>query len=172
MIRRAVAADAPALGTVHAAAWAETYPGLVPDALLAEMAAPAGRIAFWTRALSGPPWPGGLFLAEEAAEVLGFACAAPARSPALGTQGEITAIYLLRRAQRRGIGRGLLGAALSALRGAGHGSAGAWALDGNTPAERFYAATGAAAGARRIEGRGPHAVRETGWIWSDLSAWP
>jgi GNAT superfamily N-acetyltransferase len=177
MIRPACASDAPALGAMHAAAWAEAYPPLVasgrlPDALFAEMTDSGRRAAAWSRILAAPALPGGVLLAEAAGEVVGFASVAPVRDRALSTGGELTGLYLLRRAQGRGIGTGLLAAAFAVLRAAGHRDAGAWAVAGNGPAERFYAARGALPGPRRMERRGPHAIEETGWVWGDLGPGP
>ncbi len=172
MIRLAVPADADAIGTMHAAAWTETYAGLVPDELLAEHGDPARRRAAWARILGEPLMPENVFLAEEGGWVLGFASVAPVRDPALGTEGELTSIYLLRRAQGQGLGTALLGHALARLRAAGLRSAGAWALETNRPAARFYAARGARPGPRRIEHRGSHRLPEAGWIWPDLGAQP
>jgi GNAT superfamily N-acetyltransferase len=177
MIRPARAADAPALGAMHAAAWAEAYPPLVasgrlPAALFAEMTDPERRAAAWSRNLAAPLLTGGILLAEAAGEVVGFASVAPARDRALGTGGELTGLYLLRRAQGRGIATALLAAGFAVLREAGHRDAGAWCVTGNGPAERFYAARGALPGPRRVEHRGPHALEETGWIWRDLAPGP
>jgi GNAT superfamily N-acetyltransferase len=173
MIRPARAADAPALGAMHAAAWAEAYPplvaaGLLPGALFAEMTDPARRAAAWSRILAAPLLPGGILLAEAAGELVGFASVAPARDRALGTGGELTGLYLLRRAQGRGIATALLAAGFAVLRAAGHADAGAWAVAGNAPAERFYAARGAVPGPRRVERRGPHELAEIGWIWKEI----
>jgi len=177
VIRAARPGDAAAIGAMHAASWAEAYPplveaGLIPRGLFEEMTDPTRRIAAWTRMLATPALLDGTRLAEEAGEVVGFVLAGAARDAALGTGGEVMGLYLLRRAQGRGLATALLGAGLGVLRAAGHGDAGAWAVDGNAPAERFYAARGAVPGARRVEHRGPHALHETGWIWRDLSGRP
>ena len=172
MIRAAVEADAPALGDMHAQAWAETYPGLVPEALLAEMTDPARRRAAWARNLATPLLPGGIFLAEEAGQLLGFIAVCRAREETLGAAGEISGLYLLRRAQRRGIGRALLAAGAARLLAEGMASAGAWALDANAPARAFYAATGAMPGTRQTGYHGEHAIQETAWVWQDLRTLP
>lgn len=177
MIRPARPADAAALGSMHAASWAEAYPTLVeagklPGGLFLEMTDPARRIPAFERMLARPVLPGGLLLAEEAGEVLGFALVGPARDPALGTGGELCGLYLLRRAQGRGLATALLAAGFAVLRAAGFGDAGAWALEGNRPAERFYAARGARSGPTRTEQRGPYAMQETGWLWTDLHPRP
>jgi GNAT superfamily N-acetyltransferase len=173
VIRPAGPEDAAALGAMHAACWAEAYPPLVeagrlPRGLFEEMTDPARRAAAWARILAAPLMPGGTLLMGEAGAILGFVSVGPARDPALGTGGEVTGLYLLRRAQGRGVATALLAAGFAVLRGAGHRDAGAWAVEGNAPAERFYAARGAVPGPRRVEHRGAHALRETGWIWRDM----
>jgi GNAT superfamily N-acetyltransferase len=155
---------------MHAAAWVETYPGLVPEDLFAEMTDPARRRAAWARNLAEPLLPGGTFVAEEGGAILGFVSVCAARDPALGAAGEVSGLYLLRRAQRRGIGRALLARGAARLLEAGLGSAGAWALEANAPANAFYAATGAVAGTRQVGYHGTHAVTEIAWVWAGLRA--
>jgi len=168
MIRAALPADAPALGDMHAQAWAETYPGLVPEALFAEMTDPARRRAAWARHLAKPLLPGGVRLLVEEATILGFIAVCPARDPALGTQGEVAGLYLLRQAQRRGLGRALLAEGARVLRAAGFADAAAWALDTNAPARAFYLATGAIAGTRQIGHHHETPLAETAFVWGDL----
>ncbi|WP_439596630.1 GNAT family N-acetyltransferase [Falsiroseomonas sp.] len=168
ILRPALPADAPALGEMHAQSWAETYPGLVPDDLLAEMTDPARRRAAWARNLAQPLLPGGTLVAEDAGQVLGFVSVCAARDPALGTPGEVSGLYLLRAAQGRGLGRALLGAGARVLLAAGHGAAAAWALDANARAAGFYAATGARRGTSQTGWHGGLALAETAWVWPDL----
>ncbi|NKC32319.1 GNAT family N-acetyltransferase [Falsiroseomonas selenitidurans] len=168
MIRPATAADAPAIGSMHAQAWQETYPGLVPPALLTEMTDPDRRRAAWARTLAAPLLPGGILVLEQDGAVRGFIAVCAARDAALGASGEVSGLYLLRAAQGRGLGRALLAAGATVLLQAGHDSAGAWALDANTRAAGFYAATGAIAGTRQTGWHGPVALEETAWVWPDL----
>jgi GNAT superfamily N-acetyltransferase len=170
VIRAATADDAMALGAMHAQAWRETYPGLVPDDFLALMTDPARRGASWAAIIAAPLLPGGVLLAEDGEGIAGFVSVCPARDAALTTAGEVSGIYLLKRAQGRGIATALLRAGFSVLRGAGLGDAGAWCLEGNKPAERFYAARGAVAGPRRIDRRGEFAFEEIGWVWRSIAA--
>jgi GNAT superfamily N-acetyltransferase len=167
VIRPARPGDAAALGAMHAASWAETYAGLLPAALVAEMSDPVRRAAAWAAMLAASRLPDGTWVAEEAGKILGFVDACPSRDPALGTAGEIAGLYLLKAAQGRGLATALLQAGFGALRAAGYRDAGAWAMVGNTPAERFYAARGARPGPRRIEHRGAYAFPQTGWIWTE-----
>jgi GNAT superfamily N-acetyltransferase len=168
VIRPATPADASAIGTMHARSWVETYPGLVPEALLTEMTDPDRRRAAWARNLAQPLLPGGALVAEEAGAILGFVSVCAARDPALGAEGEISGLYLLRAAQGRGLGRALLRAGAAVLLEAGYGSAGAWALDSNLRARGFYAATGAVAGTSQVGWHGDVPVAETAWVWPDL----
>lgn len=170
MIRAATRADAPALGEMHAQAWEETYPGLVPDDLFAEMTDPARRRAAWARNLAEPLLPGGVVLATDGPAILGFIAVCRARDPGLGTQGEVAGLYLLKRAQRQGMGRTLLAEGARLLLAAGCVDGAAWALDANAPAHAFYAATGAIEGTRQIGYRGPFSMPETAFMWGDLRA--
>jgi GNAT superfamily N-acetyltransferase len=83
-------------------------------------------------------------VAEQDGQVVGFASTCPARDDDLdpARTGEVSAIYLLREAWGRGLGRQLMTGALAALRGAGLGEAALWVLDSNTRARSFYAAGG------------------------------
>ncbi|MBU8536989.1 GNAT family N-acetyltransferase [Falsiroseomonas tokyonensis] len=173
LIRPALSADAPALGEMHARSWAETYPGLVPEKLLAEMTDPARRRAAWARNLAQPLLPGGTLVAEDLEKrILGFVSVCGAREAALGTSGEVSGLYLLRAAQGRGLGRALLAAGARVLLAAGHADAAAWALDANRRAAGFYAATGATPGTSRIGFHGTIALAETAWVWPDLRLLP
>lgn len=168
LIRPATRADTPAIGEMHAEAWTETYPGIAPPELYAEMSDPSRRRAAWARIIATERMPESTFLVEEDGAVIGFVNVCAARDAALGTEGEVAALYLLRRAQRRGIGTALLRRGAARLVEAGHRSAGAWVLDANAPAIAFYAATGAVPGVSQVGYHGPHAVSETAYIWHDL----
>ena len=170
LIRPATPTDAPAIGGMHAQAWTETYQGIAPPALYAEMSDPARRRAAWARIIGAERMPESTFLAEEGGAVIGFINVCAAREAALGAEGEVAALYLLRRAQRRGIGTALLRRGAARLVEAGHRSAGAWVLDANAGARAFYAATGAMPGTSQVGYHGPHAISETAYIWHDLHA--
>ena len=168
ILRPALAADAAALGALHVRAWRETYPGIVPDAILAALD-PAERAAMWAGVIADGA--AAVILACDADGVpQGFACAGVQREPAVLPQsGEFHAIYLLRAAQGRGMGRALMRAAARALVARGMLSASLWVLDGNDAAFGFYAALGGRVALRRAfpppqEWDG----RETAFAWDDL----
>lgn len=52
--RPATAADIAQLAALHAKAWHETYPGLLPDSEIERMTAPDRLTAVWTAILARP----------------------------------------------------------------------------------------------------------------------
>ncbi len=157
--------DAGDLARVHVRAWRETYRGQLPDAYLARMSPPL-HARRWrhqlTRAAAGD-----VVLAAESAEGLVGYCGAHLLD---GTdRGEVSTLYVLRSAQRRGLGRRLLGGAARVLAASGACALDLWVLNGNTPADAFYAHMGGVAvGERAVRGWGG-GLRETLYRWSDIS---
>ncbi len=170
MIRPATEADAAAIGAVHARAWAETYPALLPAGVLARMSDPSRRAEQWRGWLAAPPPVGGTDVAVLDGSVVGFVCCAPAREAALGAAGEITGLYLLAAAQRRGLGRALMAAAARRLLAGGIGDAALWVVVGNARAIAFYRALGAVEVVRRRETIGGAPIEEVAMRWPRLAA--
>ena len=131
-LRPAVPEDVDMLARLHVASWAETYPGLLPDAEIARYDL-AFRQAQWARILQPDPSKR-VFLVPEA----GFAVMGPQREAALALEypEELYSLYVLQSAQRHGIGRALLEAVRS------DAAFSASVVVGNVQAERFYAAQG------------------------------
>lgn len=162
-------AEAAELARVHVASWRTTYAGLVAQATLDALdvdAKAARRRAIFARRRG--PEDGVTWLAHDHdGALVGFADVGPARDPDLPCSGELYAIYLLRSAQRRGIGARLLRAGVASLRDLGHTSLGVWVLDGN-PARRFYEALGGRYVTTKtitIDGRD---YQEHGLVWETL----
>ena len=135
-VRAAQLADATAIAAVHVQAWEEAYTGLLPDAVIAARDYNR-RLAQWSRML-GENYD--TFVAEDDG-VVGFIQAGPQRDAELasmGYDGEILALYVLRRAQRLRIGRALMDAAFAALQRRGCRGASLMVLEGNAPALAFY----------------------------------
>ncbi len=143
VVRRAARADADGIARVHVAAWRETYAGLLPQEMIDGQTLEE-RAALW-RSLVEPGGPT-VLVVESEGEIVGFGSAGPAREPALGTSGEVTAIYLLDPAKRRGAGRLLMRRLFDALAADGHETAGLWVLASNVPAIAFYEAMGGTRG--------------------------
>lgn len=168
MIRRATPDDADALGRVHVQAWRETYPGIVPDAVIAARD-PLERASMWRRVIATDEIV--LLAHDDAGSLLGFANAGPQREPdLLPLAGEINAIYLLQAAKRRGRGRGLMRATAQALLARGLASASLWVLDGNTVAQAFYTSLGGRVALRRaFPAPAEWPGTETAYAWDDLA---
>jgi len=164
-LRRADAADADALGEVHVAAWRETYAGLMPAAVLAGLDA-RQRAALWRRGMAGSTE---VHIAEQAADIVAFGASGPQRDASLPFAREIIALYVLRRAQRQGIGRRLMAAMAREMLGAGHASVLLWVLDTNQPARCFYSALGGREIARRTQQRDGFAAVGVAYGWDDLA---
>jgi len=130
------------MAKVHNISWRETYPGLLPDPMLARLSI-ADEAIRWQRMLDRPrEWGATLaFVADQQGTVIGYGSCGEQRSKALydrGFTGEITELYVLRKAQRQGAGSGLLKAMASALVDRGHRAVSLWVLEQNIAARRFY----------------------------------
>lgn len=163
-LRRATVADAEALGTMHVQAWREAYVGMVPDAILAGLD-PAQRAAMWRAGLARGSV---VRLAEQDGSIVGFSASGEQPDASLPYSGLVLALYVLRRAQRLGIGRALMAATAGDLLSRGHVSAMLWVMEANTPARCFYASLGGREITRREEER--DGFRDVGiaYGWDDL----
>jgi len=164
-VRRARAADAAAIGAVHVAAWRSAYPGLLPDAYLANLSATRQARHYDAAIASGAS----VIVAapdSKMPRLVGFATAGLARTAGLG-DGEIETLYVLDDWRDLGIGRGLLRAAAKDLAARGCRSAFLWVLRDN-PSRFFYQHLGgqqAASGETTVAG-----VRlpQTAFCWDPI----
>ncbi len=145
-LRPASLADARAIAEINAAAWRETYAGLMPAEMLANI-----DLDDWTRRwlarIGSAETSQAVFVALEDGVPVGFARCNRQTNPKLvplGFDGEIASIYLLRRVQRRGLGRGLMARLAEHLTFVGCASAAVWVLRDAPKARGFYEALGAA----------------------------
>lgn len=154
------------MAKVHIASWRETYPGILPQPMLAGLSI-ADEAIRWQRLLDRPrAWGGLAFVAEQDGTVVGYGSCGGQRTPELhrrGFTGEIAELYVLRAAQRQGAGSGLMAAMAGALRERSHRMLSLWALEQNAPARRFYERRGGVAIARK-----PNRVPEIAYGWNDL----
>lgn len=146
-VRRAVIADATAIGAVHVEAWRTAYASLLPAAVLDALDAGA-RGDFWRALLArgdDPP-----FVAENEAGIVGFGHFRPCPDDDLdpATSVEVSALYVAAGSRGEGIGARLLGAGIDAARAVDARELSLWVLAGNTGARRFYARHGFAADGR------------------------
>lgn len=169
MISSATQADAETLAAVHVAAWDETYFPLLGAAALGFRSLDQ-RVAQW-RAWLMPGSGSVAFVARDAdGAAVGFAGCGRVREPGLATDSEISPIYLLRRAQGRGVGRGLMRAAARHLMAGGARSAGLRVMDVNLAARGFYKRLG---GEEHDDGRSftfaGRTIRDIAVLWPELS---
>ena len=136
-IRRATAADAPAIARVRVDSWRTTYRGMIPDAYLDGMQVEAST-ALWDRVLAAGPNTTCVIVAEHGADIVGFGAGNRLQQPKHGFDAELAAVYLRREFQRAGLGRRIVGAVAEAQRR--HGGTGllTWVIAGNKPARAFY----------------------------------
>lgn len=169
-IRRARAGDARGIAEVHVGAGRETYRGIVPDAYLDGLSVDE-REAMWRRldahAADGH---GFAFVAVDGGgRVVGFASGGPRRDGPEEYAGELHAIYLLREAQGRGVGRRLAAAVAGELAARSMGSMLLWVFRDNLPARRFYESLGGtflSSQQFEIEGQ---AMTEVSYGWRDTA---
>ena len=168
VVRPARDGDAAAIARVHWQSWQETYPGLMPPALL-EATTLELRLAQWPDWLAAHRQNGMPLVAELDGTVSGIALVAPARDPSLGTPLELGLCYVLAAAHSRGVGRALVGGCAGWMAARGGGAVGLWVVDGNHRAEAFYAAMGARrTGVVRTETVRGHELAEFAMAWDRL----
>lgn len=168
-LRRATAADAPAIARVRIDSWRTTYRGIIPDAYLDRMELDAST-AIWDRVLTAGPNTTSVFVAERAGEIVGFACGAMLAEAKYGIDAELVAIYLRREFQRVGLGRQLMGAVVDAQ--VAHRATGilTWVIAGNKAARRFYERLGGELLVEQPFQWDGMDLIEVGYGWRDLSA--
>lgn len=172
-IRAADPSDAAAIAAVHVASWREAYAGLLPQGMLETLSVPE-RTDRWARILgsANDPRDTFVFVAECGGEVVGFASGGKQRDETLrlqGFNGEITAIYLLKRAQRQGLGSRLMGMVAHSLCDVGHTAASLWVLRDNQPARSFYERLAGRVEGKKEDRREAITLIELVYAWRDLS---
>jgi ribosomal protein S18 acetylase RimI-like enzyme len=141
MIRSATISDAQEIARVHVSSWLSTYRGLLPDDFL-ESLSETNYTERWKRVITEGT--SKVVVAEDGADVVGFASGGRERAGEQGFEGEIYAIYVLDNAQRRGVGRELVRAMVDGLRELRLGNMIIWVLRDNRSARDFYERLGGA----------------------------
>ena len=146
-VRRALVADAEAIGAVHVAAARAAYRGMMPDDYLDSENA-ATRSQRWRQALAAgggrgvaltPEGRVVLLVAEDAeGKIVGIAAIGGDRAEPDPVRGELQMINVSPEAWGRGVAKLLLGGAEDELRDMGFQEAVLWVLESNARARRFY----------------------------------
>ena len=168
IVRAATNDDVLVMAQVHIASWRETYPGLLPEPMLARLSIASEAIRR-QRMLDRPRTSGRTlaFVAEHEGEVVAYASCNDQRSGPLhhrGFTGEVSELYVLRKAQRQGSGSRLMAAMANALFERGHRGYSLWVLEQNAPARQFYERLGGILIAERRDG-----LAEVAYGWSGPS---
>jgi ribosomal protein S18 acetylase RimI-like enzyme len=169
-IRGAGVPDAPAIARIQVTAWREAYADILPAPML-EALNVEERTARWADLLNGGPGRPGVaaFVAERDGRPCGFVSVGLQRDEGLrraGFGGEVSALYLLRADQGRGLGRALMAAGARHLRDSGQEAAALWVLEGNLPARGFYDHLGGKVVGRRTEERPDGPLEELAYGWT------
>ena len=164
-IRAAAGQDAGAIAHVHVESWRTTYAGIVPEAYLASLKE-AEREASWQEWLTLDV---DVFVAEDDGDVVGFVSGGATREPVEEFDAELFAIYLLRDAQRRGIGMALLRRLAGSLKARGFRSMMAWVLEDNSSGG-FYSRSGGVRVASKEMEVGGVMLPVVAYRWKDLEA--
>jgi GNAT superfamily N-acetyltransferase len=164
-VRSAVPNDAPAIARVHVASWRSTYSGLLPDDFLASLSE-TGYSERWRRLIAEGS--SRIYVADQEGEVVGFASGGRERAGETGYEGELYAIYVLDRAQRRGHGTELVHATVGGLRELGLNDMIIWVLRDNSPARAFYERLGGVYVRTQPITIGPATLEEVSYGWRRL----
>jgi GNAT superfamily N-acetyltransferase len=166
--RPATPDDAAAIARVHVDSWRTTYAHLLPQSFLGSLSYDE-RESSWARALGDHESKEFTYVAEHPAEgIVGFATGGPERSGITDYSSELMAIYLLRAAQRMGIGRQLVSSIARHLSESGHRAMMVWVLADN-PSRAFYERLGAEPVAEKlIEWAGVQLI-EVALGWKELA---
>lgn len=130
LVRSATLADAPILGKIHYSSWIETYTGLIDSKLLQSRSANQSAERFIQEGLRN------FLVAEVDGEIVGFAAYGSSRDEDSEGTGEIQALYILKKAQKLGVGKRLLEFAIRLMGDKNQISL--WVLDSNQNAIQFY----------------------------------
>lgn len=130
--RRGSAADADAIGRVHAISRRAAYEGIVPAEALATLTTES-QASYWRERLSTDPEPFSVYVVEVDETVEAFAMAS-ARPPV----ATLHAIHVVPDLQGSGVAQRLHAAMLDDFTAWGCTTAELWVLDGNERAQAFY----------------------------------
>lgn len=168
-VRAATVRDADDIAIVHVTSWRETYPGIVPQSVLDGLST-VERAERWRSILNRQAARDANFVAcDHAGMVVGFASGGPQRYAASSYDGEFYAVYVLRRAQGRGLGRSLMRAMAPSLCDDGRRSANVWVAARNIAACQFYVALGGRFVAVSSDVIGGAVIDAVAYGWDDLS---
>jgi GNAT superfamily N-acetyltransferase len=166
-IRQATFDDAAAIARAHVDSWRTTYAHILPPEYLARLSCEQ-RASLWASQLSDPESNEFAYVADDPAEgLVGFASGGPERTGMTDYTGELLAIYLVKTAQRGGIGRRLVSAVARRLAESDHESMMVWVLADN-PSRGFYERLGGVFITEKLIELAGKELVEIAYGWKDL----
>jgi ribosomal protein S18 acetylase RimI-like enzyme len=168
VVRAAQSADAAEVARVQHESWRTTYAGILPLDVINSHASDSNAPA-WERRIARAAPGAAVWVAERSGAIVGFASCGPARAPVERLDGEIYALYVLQRHQRRGVGRELVRACARHFVRQGIFGFFLWVLRANR-ARMFYEALDGEALAEKSERLGSHEFAEIAYGWRDLTS--
>jgi predicted N-acetyltransferase YhbS len=166
-VRQARPEDAAEVARVYIDSWHDTYPGVLPSALLHSMTA-KGQTSRWQASIRAQDREIVLVAESDSYGIVGMASLGPVRDGALGFDGEVYTLYVDPSFYGCGAGRALLKGAFAALRRGGMSSCVIWAHARNH-ARFFYEAMGGRQIAARTGMLMGEDVPETAFGWKTLA---
>ncbi len=160
--------DAADLARVHIESWRETYAGILSEAWLARLS-PVGYAGRFSRMLSKPAPDDVTLTVADRRGLVGYAQGGRSRRGVSG-EAEVMTLYLLRTAQKQGLGRRLLTDIARVLAAQGAQALIISVLQDNLAARSFYEHLGGVAEPARRE-RGPDGgvYLEVAYAWPDIN---
>lgn len=166
IIREAKIDDALAIAKVHVLSWQETYKGIIPDSYLQNLSIPK-RQEMWVSILGQNKNASLTFVAQKQGEVIGFVNGGKAREEKLGLDGELYAIYLLKKDQGRGKGQQLFLRLIESFKNQSYKNMYLWVLRDN-PTISFYQKRGGLCEGQKEEEIGGKKLIEDLYVWNEI----
>ncbi|WP_079507577.1 GNAT family N-acetyltransferase [Mesobacillus jeotgali] len=165
-VRKAAIEDSAAIAGVHIKSWKETYQGLVSQEYLDSLKV-EDRQPLWEKSLTETPDKSPVFVAvNPEGEIVGFASFGKERTGKFHADGELYAIYILKKYQRKRIGLKLLEVGLEEMLRQKYGSMLVWVLNDNESRKFYESLQPEKAGEEKIEIAGKE-FAESAYVWKD-----
>ncbi len=166
-IRRAEVGDALGIARVHIESWKETYAGIISQDYLDSLKI-EDRRGLWERSLSQTPQLSPVYVAVNAKNnLVGFASFGKERTEKFNADGELYAIYILKKYQREKLGLKLLQAGVNELLERDYTSMLVWVLEENK-SRKFYESLLPVKAGEEIDKIAGKDFVELAYIWEDL----
>lgn len=166
-VRKATIEDAGGIAEVHVRSWQETYNGIVSQEYLNSLKM-EDRKPLWEKSLSETVDTSPVYVAvSPEGDIVGFASFGKERTGEFHADGELYAIYILKKYQRAKLGLKLLQAGLDELIKLKYHSILVWVLEKNESRKFYESLLPEKAGDEVVKIAGGEYV-EIAYIWRDL----